>query len=88
MYISKININGFRNFKSAEVIFNDGVNVIIGHNNSGKSNLLKALSLVIDYQGSKRLRIDDFYKYQSLENLQANPPTIKITLAFRLKNFD
>ena len=62
MYISKIRIKGFRSFKNHEVEFNDGVNVIIGHNNSGKTNLLKALSLVLDYKGSKRLGIDDFYK--------------------------
>ena len=47
MYISKIKITNFRNFKDKEIIFNDGVNVIIGHNNAGKTNLIKALSLVI-----------------------------------------
>lgn len=30
MYISKIQINNFRNFKEKEIEFNDGVNVIIG----------------------------------------------------------
>ena len=51
MYISKINIENFRNFKNNEVLFNSGVNVIIGHNNAGKTNLLKALSLVLDPEG-------------------------------------
>lgn len=49
MYISKICVKNFRNFKDQEVLFNEGVNVIIGHNNAGKTNLIKALSLVIDY---------------------------------------
>ncbi len=80
MYISKIQIKGFRNFQDKEVIFNDGVNVVIGHNNSGKSNLIKALSLVIDYQGSKRLEIDDFNKHITLEDLKTSPPKINITL--------
>ncbi len=54
MFLSKIEIQGFRNFplqKDSDGIesgciveFVDGVNVIIGHNNSGKSNLLKALT--------------------------------------------
>ena len=39
MYISKIEIEYFRNFKSAIIELNDGINVIIGHNNSGKTNL-------------------------------------------------
>jgi putative ATP-dependent endonuclease of OLD family len=49
MYISKICVKNFRNFKDKEVLFNEGVNVIIRHNNAGKTNLIKALSLVIDY---------------------------------------
>ena len=47
MYISKINIHNYRNFKDIEVAFNDGVNVIIGHNNAGKSNLIKAISIFL-----------------------------------------
>jgi putative ATP-dependent endonuclease of OLD family len=39
VYISKIHIQGFRNFQNKEILFNDGVNVIIGHNNAGKINL-------------------------------------------------
>ena len=60
MYISKIQIKNFRNFKDKEVVFNDGVNVIIGHNNSGKTNLIKALFLLIDSERPKRLNTDDF----------------------------
>ena len=52
MYISKINVEGFRNFKNSTINFNDGINVIIGHNNAGKTNLLKALSLIMDNSGN------------------------------------
>lgn len=37
MYISKIIIDGFRGFKHSEIEFKEGLNVIIGHNNGGKS---------------------------------------------------
>ena len=37
MFISKIKIQGYRNFKNHEILFNEGINVIIGHNNAGKS---------------------------------------------------
>lgn len=86
MYISKIQINNFRNFKDKEISFNDGVNVIIGHNNAGKSNLIKALSLVIDNQNSKRLNIDDFNKNVSLEDLKLNPPKISISVTIKKGN--
>ena len=80
MYISKIQINNFRNFKNKEIIFNDGVNVIIGHNNAGKSNLIKAISLVIDSQKIKRLEVDDFNKSTTIEELKTNSPKISISL--------
>lgn len=80
MYISNIKIKGFRNFKEKEILFNDGINVIIGHNNAGKSNVIKALSLVIDTQSKKRLDIYDFNRHTKIEELKANPPKISIKL--------
>jgi len=79
MYISKIQINNFRNFKNKEIVFNDGVNVIIGHNNAGKTNLIKAISLILDTESSKRLGTDDFNKKITLEELKASPPKISIS---------
>lgn len=86
MYVSKIRIIGFRNFKDTTIEFNDGINVIIGHNNSGKSNLLKALSLILDYDGSKRLVCDDFYKGISIEQLKTCPPIVTIHLTMQQSN--
>src|SRR5690554_545968 len=83
MYISKIHINNFRNFKNKEIVFNDGVNVIIGHNNAGKTNLIKAISLVIDNERSKRLNADDFNKNATLEELKALPPKISISITIK-----
>lgn len=83
MYISKIQINNFRNFKNKEIEFNDGVNVIIGHNNAGKTNLIKALSLVIDSTNSKRLEVDDFHKNVTLAELKSAPPKISISITIK-----
>lgn len=80
MYISKIIIEGFRNFPKNTIEFNDGVNVIIGHNNAGKTSLIKAIGLIIDQNVTKKLEIDDFSKSISLRDLQAKPPEVSITL--------
>jgi putative ATP-dependent endonuclease of OLD family len=80
MYLSRISIKGFRNFKDSEISFTDGLNVIIGHNNAGKTNLIRALALVIDNQISKRLDVDDFNKDIDLNEIRLNPPTISISL--------
>lgn len=45
MYISKLKIKNFRCFNESDeniIEFNEGLNVIIGENNSGKTTLLKA----------------------------------------------
>jgi putative ATP-dependent endonuclease of the OLD family len=80
MYISKIEIQGFRNFPNNTIEFNDGVNVIIGHNNAGKTSLLKAIGLIINNDIGRRLEIDDFSKSVSLADLQQKPPSITISL--------
>lgn len=83
MFIHKLIIKNFRNFREQEIEFNDGVNVIIGHNNAGKSNLLRALALVLDPQGSKRLGVYDFNKDVTLQELKLNPPLIQISLVIK-----
>ncbi len=80
MYISKIQINNYKNFSDIAINFNDGINAIIGHNNAGKSNLIKALSIIFDSTTKKQLEIDDFNKYIPLENLKVKPPQITISV--------
>jgi putative ATP-dependent endonuclease of OLD family len=80
MFISKVIIEGFRNFEATEIVFNEGINVVIGHNNAGKTNLLRALALVFDTaMNSKRLEVDDFHKNVSIASLKASPPKVKIS---------
>ncbi|WP_394254397.1 AAA family ATPase [Pseudoclavibacter helvolus] len=48
MYISKISIVNYRNFRSANVLLKPGVNTIIGENGSGKSNIFRAIRVLLD----------------------------------------
>jgi len=43
MRCTKIKIHDFRNICSAEVCFTDHINVFVGDNAQGKTNLLEAL---------------------------------------------
>lgn len=80
MFISKIQIENFRSFENIEVEFHEGINVIIGHNNCGKSNLLTAMALIFDNSVSRQLEVDDFYNGISVEKLKESAPKIKITV--------
>lgn len=76
MYISNIHISNFRNFVNTSIKFTPGLNVIIGHNNAGKTNLLRALQYVFGREKKARPTINDFNKAY---NDFSNPPRIDIT---------
>ena len=83
MYISKIHIKNYRTYDDLEIKFNDKINIIIGHNNAGKSNLIKAISLFFDSNTKKNLDINDFNKNISLQELKTKPPKIFIELTIK-----
>ena len=64
MYLKSIQIVNFRNFKNAHFDFDKGTNTIIGENDSGKSNALAAIRILLDsnflYTG-KNLKESDFW---------------------------
>lgn len=80
MYISKIHIKGFRAFKNSIIKFAEGMNVIIGHNNGGKSTIIDAMRLVLDGDKIKRLSAWDFFQGANLEDLKNIPPVIEISV--------
>lgn len=83
MYIKEIKILNFRSFKKALIPFHEGVNVIIGHNNTGKSNLLRAMGLVLGYSNGHRLGTSDLFYETDVAELQRQSPRIQITLVLR-----
>ncbi|MDD4714794.1 MAG: AAA family ATPase [Candidatus Absconditabacteria bacterium] len=80
MYISNICIENYRNFDSISVDFRDGINLLTGHNNAGKSNLLRALAIIFDSSSRKQLSINDIYNNISLEELKKHSPKVSITV--------
>lgn len=82
MYISNIHIQNYRGFQNLSVDFNDGINILIGPNNSGKSNLLRALALIFDGKTRKQLTIADFHNGIKLDVLKEHSPKITVTITF------
>ena len=80
MFISKIIVDGFRGFKHSEIEFQEGLNVIIGHNNGGKSTIMDALRLVLEYGSRKNLSAWDFCQKVELQELKDIPPSVKVTV--------
>jgi len=47
MYIKKIMLENFQSHKNTEIDFSDGYNCIVGRNDSGKTSVLRALSIIL-----------------------------------------
>jgi len=63
VYISRLVVRNFRNFRHLDVALQKGVTCFVGENNTGKSNLMHALRLAVDAGLSstyRRLERDDF----------------------------
>lgn len=64
MYLSEIKIEGYRIFdESTTVIFNKGLNLLVGENGSGKSTIIDAIRLLLNEDEYSRSGIteEDFY---------------------------
>lgn len=48
MHITKLSLVNYRNFMNVKFLFDKGINTVIGENGSGKSNLFRALRLLLD----------------------------------------
>ncbi|SUB70704.1 recombination protein F [Pluralibacter gergoviae] len=63
MYISELVLVNYRNFKRSRFVFDKDINTIIGENGTGKSNLFRAIRLLLDdemlYRAYK-LGVNDF----------------------------
>lgn len=65
MYLSKATLVNYRNFERARFVFGKGVNTIIGENGSGKSNLFRAIRLLLDaniYRSAYAMEETDFFR--------------------------
>lgn len=66
MYLSRLFIRNFRSIKQLDLSFYPGKNILVGRNNAGKSNIIKAINLVLGenspaYKKSENLTADDFF---------------------------
>lgn len=63
MFLKYLQIVNYKNLTSTRFSFVEGVNTVIGENDSGKSNVMTALRILLDdtyYYNTKRLKENDF----------------------------
>ena len=77
MHISKIKANNFRNFYNLEIDLHDGLNVIVGPNNVGKTNIIRIISF-LSSDPNNGASIEDLNKYILLKELELGLSLINI----------
>jgi len=93
--IQRIHIKNYKIFKDLNLEFNEGMNLIVGDNESGKSTMLEAISLVLNGRSNGRWIYDELNPYwfntESVNEFfdsikrgeKAMPPSILIEVYFR-----
>ncbi|PQV41789.1 ATP-dependent nuclease [Methanohalophilus euhalobius] len=74
LYLSKIHIENYRSIKKLDLSFEKGKNVIVGKNNSGKSNIIKAIDLILGeksptWNKSNNITDNDFFEGNTDEDI-------------------
>lgn len=92
MYLKKVILKNFKKFQDMEFEFEKGTNIIIGHNESGKSTLLKAIDIALNQSGngdwSNRseygtlMNISALEKFKKSKKYSNDLPAILIELYF------
>ncbi len=65
MVIEKIHLKNFRNFVNLEIDLSRGINLFIGDNGSGKTNLLEAIHYLSFGKPIRSVREDDMIRFSS-----------------------
>lgn len=80
MYLKTLRIQGFRRFDDLSLNFKDGLNVIVGPNNAGKTAVVDALRVLLAASDEGSLRLTELDLHQKLGG--APSPTATFTFIF------
>ena len=63
MHLRKLKITGWRNYTGEEIKFSPGINLFLGNNGQGKTNLLEAIFFLISGQSPRTVKTDELIKW-------------------------
>ncbi|WP_298769737.1 AAA family ATPase [uncultured Shewanella sp.] len=67
MYLTQLNVNNFRRLKDFSLNLNNGLNLLVGENNAGKTSIVDAIRVVLDTTSAEwvSLNATDFFVGES-----------------------
>lgn len=76
IFVDKVNLQGFKSIENLSIDFQKSLNILIGKNGSGKSNLMEFLFQAINFNRDDKI----FYKNATLELVSADNHSFVIEL--------
>ena len=66
--IKSIRIVGFKKFKNFEMDFNEGMNILVGENEAGKSTILEAIEIVLNqkYKTTEKAALQELFNVENI----------------------
>lgn len=90
-YLKRLKIHGLKKFKDFDIEFNEGTNLLVGENESGKSTILEAIEIILEqkYKTYDKYIIKELLNKEYVEAFKNNPcvenlPRITIDAEFVL----
>lgn len=94
-YIKELKIIGFKKFKNYQINFNEGTNILVGENESGKSTIIEAIDILINktYENFDKYILAELFNSENVNNFASNLtfetlPIIDIIGEFSLSDQD
>ena len=88
MFIESLQLKNYRNYKSLEIEFDQGTNILYGNNAQGKTNVLEAVYLcgtTKSHRGSKDREIIAFEEEESHIRMKVNRDGLSYKIDMHLK---
>lgn len=64
VYLEQLSMENYRNFSEWSIEFDKGINIIVGPNGSGKTNILESISYLSPGKGLKSAHFDEVRKHE------------------------
>ncbi len=91
MFLEELKLKNFRNYKEEDIKFINGINLYVGNNAQGKTNIIESIYLCAfgkSYRTSKDLEIINFGNQACNINLKYNKNGIKNKIELNLNNLN
>ena len=94
MFLKNLQLTNFRNFKSAKIDLNQRVNIFVGKNAQGKTNIIEAINLFATGRSFRNSEYRDLIEWKNLEShiksesiFDCGSDELHIHLSLESKNF-